>query len=349
MQSSQSLIAAMLISCFAFTGCSADVKLDHNSPPHHTENGYRNYPVIEPADTQMLKLIWNRMLSSTKTHEIPEGHLLDEAIALQQFADLSKEDTVTWIGQSTTLLKLDGKLILTDPFFSDGAGVGPFAAPRTVPPGISADNLPAVDLIVVSHNHFDHLDANFIESLPNKENIVVLVPLGVGEIFRESGFTKIHELDWHQSKSVDGLQFTSHPMVHYSSRSLFDKNETLWCSWSIVSSNKKLFFAGDTAFSRTIFKDIGAESGGFDVALLPIGTYGNRKYGVNNHMTPAETLQVGLDLDAKTMVAIHWGTIDLSDEPLFEPPDLFIKAARDSQVDADRIWIMKAGETRALQ
>ena len=106
-----------LLSLLAFNGCASEIGLNQNSPQHHTENGYRNFPIIEPADTQTLKLIWNRMLASGKSHEIPEAHLLDEDKALAQFARLSEKDTVTWIGQSTTLLKLDGKIILTDPFF----------------------------------------------------------------------------------------------------------------------------------------------------------------------------------------------------------------------------------------
>ena len=158
-------------------------------------------------------------------------------------------------------------------------------------------------------------------------------------------YIRIYELDWHQTATVEGLKFTSHPMVHYSSRGLFDKNETLWCSWSILSSKKRLYFAGDTAYSPIVFQEIG----GFDCALLPIGTYGNRKYGFNNHMNPKESFQAGLDIKAQSMIAIHWGTIDLSEEPLFEPVEKFKKVPLEKEFDPKRLWILKIGETRVLE
>ncbi len=318
-------------------------------PLHHTEKGFRNYPPIEKNETQGFKFIWNRIFSSSKTDKIPSDHLIDEKRAIDQLRKLGKEDTITWVGQSTALLKIDGKVILTDPFFSRRVGSGIFGPRRSVPPGITSRNLPKVNIIVISHNHYDHLDADFVESLPNKKDIEVIVPLGIGEFFGDKGYVKIHELDWHQTVTVEDLKFNSHPMVNYSSRGLFDKNETLWCSWSILSSNKKLFFAGDTAFSPTIFREIGAEIGGFDYALLPIGTYGNRKYGFNNHMNPSESFQAGLDLNTQTMIAIHWGTIDLSEEPLFEPVELFKKVALEKKYDPKRLWIFKIGETRVLE
>jgi len=220
---------------------------------------------------------------------------------------------------------------------------------RHVPPGVAFEDLPPIDIVIISHNHYDHLDAEFVESLPNKRDIEVVVPLGIGDFFRERDFIKIHELDWHHAVTIGDLKFNSNPMVHFSGRGLFDKNETLWCSWSILSFNMKLFFAGDTAYSPTIFKQIGAELGGFDYALLPIGTYGNRKYGYNNHMNPKESFQAGLDLKARNMIAIHWGTIDLSEEPLFEPAELFTKVALEKHFDPKRLWIMKIGGTRVLE
>jgi len=251
--------AALLMGCSS----SSHAKLwAMDKPMHHTEKGFRNYPLIEPAETQGFKFIWNRIFSSSKSNKIPTDHVIDEKSAINQFKNLESEDTITWIGQSTVLLKIDGKVILTDPFFSKRSGFGPFGPSRSVPPGIAAKDLPTVNIIVISHNHYDHLDANFIESLPNKKDIEAVVPLGIGEFFKDKGYVKIHELDWHHSITLEGLQFNSHPMVHYSSRGLFDKNETLWCSWSILSSKRKLFFAGDTAYSPIIFKEIGTEIGG---------------------------------------------------------------------------------------
>ena len=342
----------IILFVFFLIGCSSSSDYDlraEDKPKHHTENGFRNYPLIEPADTKGFKFIWNRIFSSSKPDEIPADHLIGEKRAIDRYKKLSNEDTITWIGQSTALLKINGKVILTDPFFSKRAGPGILGPSRSVPPGISAKYLPAVDIIVISHNHYDHLDADFVDSLPNKKGIEVVVPLGIGKFFRDKDYIRIYELDWHQTATVEGLKFTSHPMVHYSSRGLFDKNETLWCSWSILSSKKKLFFAGDTAYSPIVFQEIGAEIGGFDYALLPIGTYGNRKYGFNNHMNPMESFQAGLDIKTQAMIAIHWGTIDLSEEPLFEPAELFKNVAIEKEFDPNRLWILKIGETRVLE
>lgn len=332
-------------------GCSSSSHTElwaQDKPGHHTENGFQNYPLIEPAETQGFSFMWNKIVTPSKSDKIPPGHVIDKKKAIDQYRKLENEDTVTWIGQSTALVKINGKVILTDPFFSNRAGPGSLGPSRSLPPGIPAEGLPVVDIIIISHNHYDHLDADFVGSLPNKKDIDVVVPLGIGEFFREKDYVKIHELDWHQSTTVKGFTFTSHPMVHYSSRGLFDKNETLWCSWSIISSNKKIYFAGDTAFSPTIFAKIGAEMDGFDYALLPIGTYGNRKYGFNNHMNPMESFQAGLDLKAHTLIAIHWGTIDLSEEPLFEPAEVFKEVAMGKKFDPKRLWILKIGETRVL-
>lgn len=339
------LFGFFLLEC---ASCSNAELLAGDRPKHHTKQGFKNYPLIEPADTQGFKLFWDKIFSSSKTDQIPPEHLMDAKKAVDLFKGLENEDTITWIGQSTTLLKIDGKVIVTDPFFSERAGPGYFGPSRSVPPGISPNNLPTVDIIVISHNHYDHLDVDFVESLAGRKDIEVVVPLGIGAFFRDRDYVKIHEIDWHQTVTLKGLKFTAHPMVHYSRRGLFDKNKTLWCSWSILAPQKKIFFAGDTAFSPTIFKDIGA-AGGFDYVLLPIGTYGNRKYGFNNHMNPMEAFQAGLDLKAQTMIAIHWGTINLSGEPLFEPAELFNKVAAAKKFDPLRLWIMKIGETRTLE
>lgn len=280
---------------------------------------------------------------------MPANHVIEEQKAIDQFKKLKNENTITWIGQSTVILKIDGNVILTDPFFVKRSGPGNLGPRRAVPPGLPAKSLPEVNIIVISHNHYDHLDADFVESLLNKKDIEVVVPLGLGEFFRKRDFVKIHELDWHNGVTIGGLKFTSHPMVHYSGRGFFDKNETLWCSWSILASDMKIFVAGDTAYSPTIFKQIEAAFGGFDYALLPIGTYGNRKYGYNNHMNPKESIQTGVDLKARNVIAIHWGTIDLSDEPLYEPAEVLTKTALEKNFEPKRLWVMKIGETRVLE
>ena len=326
----------------------AGLAQETQKPMHYTEEGFRNYPVTEDAPSLGFKFYWNRFTSSFSQPDVPESHVLPEDKAVALYEALRDEDTITWIGQSTLLIKIDGVTILADPFFSKLASpliVGPS---RYVDPGISAENLPPIDIIVVSHNHYDHLDEKFIEAVPNKDDIQVFVPLKLGAFFSERGFSNIHELDWHQSGMFKNIQFTALPMVHFSGRSLGDKNETLWCSWVISGLSGKYLFVGDSAYSPSLFKEIGDKFSSFDLAMVTIGTYGNRKYGVNNHTTPEEAVAIGREVNAKTLLGIHWGTIDLSEEPPWEPPERFRKAANEAGYSSENIWLMKIGETRRL-
>lgn len=321
---------------------------EREKPEHHTTEGFRNYPVVEAPANLGLKFYWNRFIASFKTPEIPKGHMLPEKDAIALYKELQNENTVTWIGQSTLLMKINGTTILTDPYFSKYASPFIMGPSRFVNPGISAENLPPIDIIIVSHNHYDHLDTNFIESIVDKDTIHVFVPLKLGSFFSDRGFKNVYELDWYGSKRIGDIRFMALPSVHYSGRGMDDKNQTLWCSWAISSPSGQYYFIGDSAYSPTLFKEIGEKFGTFDLAMLGIGTYGNRKYGVNNHTTPEEAVAIGKEINAKTLLGIHWGTIDLSDEPPWEPPKRFHAAARKSGYLAEETWTMKIGETRRL-
>ena len=315
---------------------------------HHTADGFRNYPVIKDTANLGFTFYWKRFISSFIHPDVPNNHVLSEEEAVAQYKNLQDENTITWIGQSTLLIKINGVVILTDPFFSEYASpffVGPS---RYVAPGISAEHLPIIDIILISHNHYDHLDERFIEAVPNKSAVQVFVPLKLGEFFTTRGYTNIHELDWYESVTIKDLQITSLPSVHYSSRGISDKNKTLWCSWAISSSVGKYFFIGDSAYSSTLFKEIDEKFGAFDLAMIGIGTYGNRKYGVNNHTRPEEAVMIGKELNAKTLLGIHWGTIDLSDEDPWEPPQRFQSAVENAGYSPEAAWLMIIGETRVL-
>ena len=322
--------------------------LKEGKPKHHTTDGFRNYPIVPASPALGIGFYLRRIWSAFNLPDVPENHYLPEEKAINQFHELEGTNTLTWIGQSTFLIRIDGKIILTDPFFSEYAGAFSIGPRRFVKPGIGIKNLPPVDIIIVSHNHYDHLDAESVEVLPNKNNIRVFVPLGLKFFFTKRGYTHVHELDWNESFSLYNIQMTALPSVHYSGRGLTDKNKTLWCSWSISSTSGRYYFVGDTAYSSTIFKAIGKKFTSFDLALITIGTYGNRKYGVNNHTTPEEAIDLGIDIKTNVFVGMHWGTIEQSDEPPWEPPKRFSEAARKAKISEKRIWIMKIGETRIL-
>ena len=328
--------------------CLASPNILADKPSHHTHEGFRNYPLVENTPNLGFGFYWKRFVSSFIHPDIPDHHVLPEREAIALYQELINENTITWLGQSTLLIKINGATILTDPFFSQLASPLPIGPERFVKPGIAAESLPKIDILLVSHNHYDHLDESFIEMLPNKQSVQVVVPLELGAFFEQRGYANIHQLDWYESIKLGDLRFTALPTVHYSGRSMGDKNKSLWCSWAISSPVGKYFFIGDSAYSPTLFKEIGDKFSSFDLAMVTIGTYGNRKYGVNNHTTPEEAVMIGQEINAGSLMGIHWGTIDLSDEPPFEPPVRFREAAAQVGYNAEAVWLLKIGETRSL-
>ena len=319
-------------------------------PKHHMMEGFSNYPPT-PYDSSYGKLSFflRRFWGSFFPPEIPSGHILSEDKAIAQLNSLNKENTLTWLGHSTFLIRLDGKTILTDPFLSEYASPVTWAGPRRfVPPGISLKKLPAIDLILVSHNHYDHLDETTVEKLPGKEKTHVIVPLGLKAFFTQRGYVNVKELDWGEDTLVDNMKIISLPAVHFSGRGLGDRNKTLWCSWAIVSSSGKYYFAGDTAYSSTIFRNIAEMYNSFNLAIVPIGAYEPQKMMKPFHTTPEEAIKIGIDDKSRVMVGSHWGTIELSDEPHWDPPRRFVEHAGKLGIPPEQIWVMKIGETRIL-
>jgi len=344
--------AAMIFAILLMAGCSSSSSPEiwtEGKPNHHTQNGFRNYPVIPDLPPVGAAFYFRRILGSFYLPDVPGEHFLSEKDAISQFRQLNGGNSITWLGHATFLIRLNGMTILTDPFLTEFASpLWEFGPRRYVQPGISLDNLPPIDMVVVSHNHFDHLDAETVESLQGKEKIHVFVPLGLKPFFKDRGYTNVEELDWKQSSSYGGIDLTALPVVHFSGRGLNDKNKTLWCSWSISSQSGKVFFSGDTSYSPTIFKTIGKEYGPYDLGIVSIGAYKTRKHVPASHLTPEEAVKVAVETNSNIAVAMHWGTIELSDEPPWEPPVRFKKAAQDNGISFDQTWVMKIGETRRL-
>jgi L-ascorbate metabolism protein UlaG (beta-lactamase superfamily) len=269
-------------------------------------------------------------------------------LALKNYQQLKNKNTITWLGHSTFLIKLNGKTILTDPFLTDYAspfeGIGP---KRYTPPGIAIADLPSIDIVLISHDHYDHCDTKAIKQLPNKKNIQVVVPLRLGKLFKKLGLKHVHELNWYESWAYEGITIHALPAYHYSKRNLFTRNKSLWAAYAIEGHNKNIYFSGDTGYG-SIFHDLGKKYGPFDYALLSIGSYDPPKYMLAGHLSPEQAVKVGQDLRAKTLVAMHWGTVILSDEPPLEPPLRFYHAAQSANYDYEAIWVLNIGETRSI-
>ncbi len=285
---------------------------------------------------------------------MPAGHVVPAADAKAMLAAAGPE-SLTWLGHACFLVRTGGFSILTDPFLSDYAspvsGLGP---KRYVPPGLATEDLPDIDVVLLSHNHYDHLDGTSVEkiSLKVRGERVAVVPTGLGPFFASRRYSDVRELGWGEGtllrKSSSSVSLSCLPSIHFSGRTPFDRNETLWCSWKIVSPTLSLYFAGDTGYGP-VFADLGRQHGPFDVALLPIGAYEPASIMRPVHLNPEEAVAAGRDLGASKLVAMHWGTIVLTDEPPFEPPARFRSAARAAGYPDERAWVMRIGETREIR
>ena len=229
--------------------------------------------------------------------------------------------TLTWVGHSTFLMQIAGRNVLTDPMWSERASPVSFAGPRRwVAPGIAFEDLPPIDVVLQSHNHYDHLDDRTVRRLTAAHPAAAwVVPLGLATFITQRGGRDVVELDWEQEHTVEPLRIAATPAMHFSSRGIGDRGDTLWCGFAITADRRRVYFAGDTGYHPD-FGKIGARHGPFDVALLPIGAYEPRWFMRYLHMNPEEAIEAFRALAARVMVPIHWGTFKLTDEAMDEPP-----------------------------
>src|SRR5258706_7184803 len=258
--------------------------------------------------------------------------------------------TATWIGLASFLVQLAGMNVLMDPHFSGRASPVQFAGPkRIVALPIDVPELPRIDVVLISHNHYDHLDVDSVKRLAAMPSgsPLFLVPLGLKAWFKGIGIERVEEHGWWQSHVEGPLRFTLVPVQHWSKRTLTDTNRTLWGGWVVEAGGLKVIHTGDLGYSQDA-RDIGERLGPFDLAFIPIGAYAPRWFMKTMHIDPAEAVQVRADLRARRAIGMHWGTFRLTDEPLDEPPAVLATqraAAGLSQEDFD---VMKIGETRRI-
>lgn len=318
--------------------------------PHHTADGFRNnYPHGQPGGLEFFRWRWDAWRNKHPRRP-KHGYKLPRAIPRVEFLQQNRSrTTVTWIGHSTILLQLNGLNILTDPVLGLRASPLGFAGPRRFsPPGLMLEQLPHIDFVLLSHNHYDHLDEWTVRRLNRQPGGApqFLVPLGLRNWFVRRNIHKVTEMDWWESVAISGLNIHFVPAQHWSSRTLTDRNRSLWGGFVVDAADFRFYFAGDSGYSKD-FADIGQRFPGISLAALPIGAYEPRWFMRNQHVNPAEAVQAFVDLGADCAFGIHWGCFELTDEPLDQPPRDLAQALNQVEIDAERFFVMRIGETRS--
>ena len=358
--------ALSLLTLITQAGCS---NLNPNydpAKPHHTPTGFKNNygPSVTKGTGDFLRWQIERLRAGLpKPPQIPTPAVVaDTALVAANSAVPTMQPALTWVGHATMLVQASGLNVLTDPVFSDRASPVQFAGPkRAQPPGLSIDQLPSIDVVLISHNHYDHLDVNSVLALSKPKGSAAvaplfIVPLGLKPWFADLGITNVKELDWWDSFTVKGVEFHFTPVQHWSARGVGDRSHTLWGGWAVFGADFHWYFSGDTGYSQDFVatqkryadRQSLAKGGGFDMALIAVGAYEPRWFMKEQHVNPEEAVQIHQDLKAKRSVGVHWGTFALTDEPLDQPPKDLAVALASRALGRDDFTLMAIGETRKI-
>tara|TARA_B110000977_G_scaffold97700_1_gene128631 strand:- start:2506 stop:3654 length:1149 start_codon:yes stop_codon:yes gene_type:complete len=325
-----------------FGGVASKQQQELFSKSKHYKNGkfLNNGGVkMEMSFKDSFKAMW--ILFKSNSNAEPNKNIAVQKIDSITIANYNSKTRFIWFGHSTFLLQIKGKNLLIDPMFGNVPAPNPLLGNKRfsnkLP--IEIEKLPSIDAVLITHDHYDHLDYESIQKLKDKVNIFY-TPLGIGIHLLKWGVEKerIIELDWWQEIKFDELTIRCTPAQHFSGRGISDREKTLWCSWIIQSDDENLFFSGDSGYASH-FKEIGDQYGPFDFAFMECGQYNNLWPLV--HMLPEETAQAGLDIKAKRIMPIHWGAFKLASHSWTDPVERISKKAKELNVD---LVIPKIGE-----
>ena len=319
-------------------------------PYHHLNDGTFRNPEGSPERSDTVNFSYRTFNKEKKKLNmfVPQEHVVDKKKVLSDLEKVKNNDYIVWIGHATFLIKLGNTTIITDPVFSKNAGPLIFGPKRFTKPALNLDEIPKVDLFLLTHNHYDHQDMSTIRKFPYK-NAKTLVPLKLGKYFRR--YKDVNEMDWYDEIKInENLKITFLPAVHWSKRSLNDTNKTLWGNFLIEYKDKKILFACDTGYGN-IYKELGSKYGPIDLTMINIGAYDFRPMFEKSiyHTTPEEALEVAKDLKSKKVLGTHWGTFVLSLEPIMEPPVRFKKNAEKYGFKKEDTIIFKIGQISLLK
>ena len=301
--------------------------------PQWVGDGFQNPEPVPSVDWwPSLRMFWNYFFDK------PEGYIPRTALPMEPFnvSQWEKQQNfqLAWLGHTTVLIKIENKVLLTDPIFSQRAGSFGWLSPKRYSQTVSSINLlPEIDVILITHNHPDHLDEESIKALIPKTKLFI-TPLAVGKLLEEWGVPheRILELDWWQTESIDELSIIATPAKHTSERGIFDKNKTLWVSYAIKGNRQSIYVSGDSGWFDGLH-EIGERLGPFDFTFFEIGAYSNLKGQMEVHYSPEQAVKAHQAIKGKTMIPYGWGTFDLGLFPWFEPIERLLVAAERSGID----------------
>ncbi len=366
-----------LLSCCALASglqACAQETIQQDPAAHHTTTGFQNTHVADVSRGlgDLLRWRWNawrnklppepQIATPVQAPELAQLSGYSKAWEQRVLSGTAPAPTVTWLGHATALVQAGGLQVLTDPVFSERASPVSWAGPRRAqPPGVAIHDLPPIDVVVISHSHYDHLDKDSVVQLYERSQrlghpTVFLVPLGLQSLLTGWGITGVQELDWWQSARVAYTDFFLTPVQHWSARGLFDRNRTLWGGWAVFAPDLHWYFAGDTGYSpdfvqtRQHFahRQTPEQGGPFDLALIPVGAYEPRWFMRQQHVNPAEAVQIHQDLGVKRSMGVHWGTFALTDEPLDQPASDLHNARAAAHLSDEDFFLLAVGQTRTL-
>lgn len=323
------------------------VNEDGPIPVHHTESGYINHYLPEERMSKNLSTVFKWRFSRSSQESI---NFESKQPDISFLRNNRTEETLTWIGHSTFLWQYRGINLITDPHLSKRASPVGFAGPERISPlSLPLKDLPDIDIVVISHNHYDHLDRSTVLGIVKKQKTnppLFFVPLGMKKWFEKVGILNgVIELDWWESHQVGDWEYHAVPVQHWSRRGLFDTNQVLWAGWVVEAPEKRLFFAGDTGYSKD-FEDIGKRFKTMDLSLIPIGAYAPRWFMKDMHCSPEEAVKIHSDVNSKQSIGMHWGTfLNLTDEPLDEPPVRLRRAVEAANLSGSSFITLQHGET----
>jgi N-acyl-phosphatidylethanolamine-hydrolysing phospholipase D len=317
-------------------------------PSHHTDKGFRNPWGLRQHNETPVRVtlpFFLRRVGSTFGGDrgAPPPRIPADLELIEQVAD-DAGYSVTWVGHSTFLVQMAGVRFLTDPTWSKTASPLPVGPRRFVEPGMDLDELGRIDFVVISHNHYDHLDIGTLKTLADR-GTTFFTPLANAKTLERHGIGPVIEMDWWQKHELAGAEVHCMPARHWSRRGIMDMDRALWSGWFVKAGDRKFFFAGDTGMFPG-FAEIGAKLGPIDLAAIPIGAYEPREMMEPAHLNPEEAIEAVVALRAERSMAMHFGTFDLTDEPIDEPPKRYQAASLEARRGPEVDWVLSIGETR---